>query len=128
MQTLSLVAHQNNYDLYFRSGQAKLSWRNSAPDYRIWTDLLSKSANADFGASSVPHGAGVTSCQAARKGQSPYKCCCKAADEPANSRRRRLGACHKAPRREARDNAWSRPMPEGRLREQSQRQAQLLSC
>jgi hypothetical protein len=50
MQTLALVAHQNNYDLYFRSGEAELSWRNSAPDYRIWTDLLSKSANADLGA------------------------------------------------------------------------------
>jgi hypothetical protein len=40
MQTLSSVAGRKNYDLYFRSGAAKFSWRNSAPGIGLSDDAL----------------------------------------------------------------------------------------
>jgi hypothetical protein len=45
MQTLSSVAHQNNYDLYFRSGEAKFSWRNSAPGVSLSDDAIAWTAD-----------------------------------------------------------------------------------
>lgn len=40
MQTASSVADRKSYDLYFRSGAAKFSWRNSAPGVSLSDDAL----------------------------------------------------------------------------------------
>jgi hypothetical protein len=45
MQTPSSVAGRKNYDLYFRFGAAKFSWRNSAPGISLSDDAIAWTAD-----------------------------------------------------------------------------------